>query len=386
MSLPQNAAVEPRSISGQARPLVLVVGLGPAGASAAAAAAAGGCRVIAVDRRRSVGEPLQCAELVSAAFSVDGVGWDGLTAQPIRCMISAVEQQAPRTNAQFYGRMICRPEFDRTLVARAVAQGAHIRLGVSVSRVGADGSVCLSNGERIEARVLIGADGPRSVVGSAIGTVNRELVAARQITLPLPAPYHATDIFLRAAYPGGYGWLFPIGRCAHVGVGLDFAHRHRLKVSVHELQAQLAAQGRVSAAASLALTGGLIPAGGRLRCIGRLRSVMVLLAGDAAGLTNPVTGAGIEAAVRSGALAGGAAAHWLAGRADAVDDYESELSDLYDGAYGRALRRRRALLDAHARGRVAAEDLWRGWIASPGYWSEAPIGDGQGRCGREMAA
>ena len=68
----------------------------------------------------------------------------------------------------------------------------------------------------------------------------------------------------------------------------------------------------------------------------------MLLAGDAAGLTNPVTGAGIASAVQSGALAGRAAADLLGGRAGALDDYEEELGDIFDAALGRALRRRRA--------------------------------------------
>ena len=67
-------------------------------------------------------------------------------------------------------------------------------------------------------------------------------------------------------------------------------------------------------AQAIHLTGGLIPVGGQAaRDRPASGIVPVLLAGDAAGLTNPVTGAGIEAAVRSGELAGAAAASWLAG-------------------------------------------------------------------------
>ena len=53
----------------------------------------------------------------------------------------------------------------------------------------------------MRARVLIGADGPRSVVGRAIGSVNRRLVETRQVTVPLLAAHDATDIFLSAAHP-----------------------------------------------------------------------------------------------------------------------------------------------------------------------------------------
>ncbi len=45
---------------------VLVLGLGPAGASAAAEAARRGCRVVSLDRKRQAGIPVQCAELVPA--------------------------------------------------------------------------------------------------------------------------------------------------------------------------------------------------------------------------------------------------------------------------------------------------------------------------------
>ena len=50
---------------------VLVLGLGPAGASAAAAAAGRGCKVIALDRKREPGRPVQCAEFVPAMVDVD---------------------------------------------------------------------------------------------------------------------------------------------------------------------------------------------------------------------------------------------------------------------------------------------------------------------------
>ena len=43
---------------------VLIVGLGPAGGAAALAAATAGLRVLAVERRRNIGYPVQCAEYV----------------------------------------------------------------------------------------------------------------------------------------------------------------------------------------------------------------------------------------------------------------------------------------------------------------------------------
>ena len=354
---------DPRGLTG-ASPDVLVVGLGPAGARAAAVAAADGWRVLGIERRTTIGEPVQCAELVCSALTIEGFDWSGVTAQDVGRMVTRVEDHVPESTAGFAGRMISRRLFDQQLAARAAACGAHLVHGVSVTRVAADGSVQLSSGETLRPRVIVGADGPRSQVGAAIGRVNRELVVARQVAVRLNSTYDATDIFLRAAYRGGYGWLFPKDREANLGIGVDYAMRSELKTLLAGLESELRAAGRIGAASRPSLTGGLIPVGGRLVACGRLRSVPVALAGDAAGLTNPVTGAGIEAAVRSGELAGRAVSGWLAGQRLALEDFEEELGDLYDGAYARAQRHRRETLRC-----ASLSNLRRGWISSPEYWA-----------------
>ena len=43
---------------------VLIVGAGPAGSCAALAAAKGGARVLMIEQRMKIGEPVQCAEFV----------------------------------------------------------------------------------------------------------------------------------------------------------------------------------------------------------------------------------------------------------------------------------------------------------------------------------
>ncbi len=343
-----------------------MVGCGPAGASAAAAAARTGCAVLLLDKRRSAGTPVQCAEFVSAALSLDAVPWAAVTSQPIERMVTLVEGREPRITENFRGRMISRARFDRALADDAVAHGARCLTDTAVVSIDDDGGVRLSNGAEVRPRVLIGADGPQSRVGAAVGRRNTELVAARQLTVPLTDPHDATDIFLRACYPGGYGWLFPKGPFANLGIGVEHRRRDRLKPLLDALRAELTAAGRLAPGSATSLTGGLIPVGGRLPVCARLREVPVLLAGDAAGLTNPVTGAGIESAVRSGTLAGIAAAGWLAGAAAALDDYEEELSSLYDASFARALRWRRALEGAEP----GEELLRRAWISSPEYWSD----------------
>jgi geranylgeranyl reductase family protein len=343
------------------QPDVVVLGLGPAGASAAAAAARLGARVVALDRKREAGRPVQCAELVPALLEVAPAA----VRQKIDGMLTFVEEDAPDVNVNFPGRMLDRAAFDASLVEAASAAGADVRFGCFIERVTREGEVSLGDGNVLRAPVIIGADGPRSRAGKAIGAVNRELVETRQITVPLLAPHAATDIFLAADIPGGYGWLFPKRDVANLGAGVAPHFRAKLKSIVARLHSHL---GRpktgtwsvpVLGAEILGTTGGAIPVGGMLKPRGRLGETRVLLAGDAAGLANPVSGAGIAAAVHSGRLAGEAAV-----RGDA-EAYEEELADVYGAALERALRRRRELLEST----FTKPALRRGWIAYPEYWT-----------------
>jgi digeranylgeranylglycerophospholipid reductase len=350
-------------------PDVVVVGLGPAGSRAASIAARAGLEVVALERRRAAGTPTQCAEFVPAPIERDVPDVYSVAEQKVARMLTFIGARAPVVTKDFRGLMIGRAAFDRMLAQQAAINGAECRYGESVLSVDGDGVVETSAGTRLRPRVLIGADGPRSQVGAAIGRINRDLVETRQVTVPLVLPHDATDIFLKAEYRGGYGWLFPKGAVANVGIGVAAAMRASLKPMLASLCRRLVGERRIGSAA-FALTGGAIPVGGRVRSIGRLGRTDVLLAGDAAGLTNPVTGAGIASAVQSGALAGRAAVDMIGGDDRASDDYEQELGDIFDAALGRALRRRREVLARYADdGRPDAAALADGWIASAHYWA-----------------
>jgi digeranylgeranylglycerophospholipid reductase len=349
-------------------PDIVVVGLGPAGSRAATVAAAAGYRVIAIERRAEAGCPLQCAEFVPSMIERDVLRLKTVCEQPIARMVTFTEGGPAHETPDFRGWMIDRAAFDRMLASTAANAGAECRFGTSVIAVDGDGTLHTSDGEALRPRVVIGCDGPRSKLGATIGRTNRALVETRQVTAPLIMPHDATDIFLSADYRGGYGWLFPKGAVANVGLGVAAADRDRLKPLLASLFGRLSAARRVGTRPFI-LTGGTIPVGGRLHSIGHLGQTQVLLAGDAAGLTNPVTGAGIASAVQSGTLAGQAVVAWLDGRPKAIDDYEEELGDIFDPALDRALGRRRQVLAYYERGRRPdAQALADGWIGSPAYW------------------
>jgi len=349
---------------------VLVVGLGPAGAAAADAAACAGRRVLAIERNTQPGLPVQCAEFVPMMIGAELPDLGDTRLQTIARMETFVAGAAPFITRDFRGYMIDRARFDQHLIAQAQAAGAKCRFGTPLLDLAADGTATLGDGSRIKARAIIGADGPRSAVGKTIGAAITEQVLSRQITVDLTTAHDATDIFLHPDIIGGYAWLFPRGAQCNLGLGVLPQHRARLKPLLDDLHAKLAAEGCVSRRVHHH-TGGWIPVGGMAGPLGRLANSQVLLCGDAAGLTNPITGAGINTAVVSGRMAGEAAVALLHGDEGAPEDYAEELSDIFGPSLRLACRRRAQILQTYAGGGTPApHDLRDTWIAYPQYWTK----------------
>jgi digeranylgeranylglycerophospholipid reductase len=317
---------------------VLVVGAGPAGSAAARAAAQGGATVLLVERRVRIGLPVQCAEYVPTQI----VQYVSL---PERCIAQRIESlrtylpDGERVETRAAGYVIDRALFDKALVVAAHRAGARVwtgtravertELGVLVRRAGA--------AIEVPCRVLIGADGPRSTVGRWVGRQNRAYIDARQVEVVLGTPCASTEVYFDPAYRGGYGWLFPKGDTANVGVGVSRQMGGDPRTALDHLLERL----QIGQDAVVGRTGGLVPSGGE---VGPLRAEHVLLVGDAAGHTHPVTGAGVAAAVIGGTLAGQAAAGAIrTGDLSVLDAYDREWSSYMRRPLAHALAKRRDL-------------------------------------------
>lgn len=343
---------------------VLVIGLGPAGGAAALAAALGDVRVLAVERKSEIGIPVQCAEWIPLALGRYAQR-SGVLAQ----VISGMESILPSGSVmktQTPGLMVNRSAFDQVLARSAAEAGARLQLNSTLRQLDAARRCALIDTPqgRLECgyKVLIAADGPYSKAATLLGLPRQPVVHARQYTVPLTLPGDETRIWLSSDYPGGYAWLFPKGKVANLGVGVDKSMAPNLKIPLDRLHQRLVREGMVEENI-LAYSGGVIPVGG-LRP--QLLIENVMLVGDAGGFTHPITGAGIAAAVSSGEWAGQAAADWLKGRKNALREFEIDMSDQYQASLQRAVQRR-ALF---ASGVYDDAALRKGWVAFPEYFLE----------------
>ena len=274
------------------------------------------------------------------------------------------------TPSAYAGLMVNRAEFDQALAAQAVAAGAEIMTDAALVSLDTDRRIARirQTGRNLDVayRILVAADGPHSTTARLMGLPALPVIHTRQYTVLLAQPYADTDIWLSDEFPGGYAWLFPKDTLANLGLGADRRFESDLKAPLARLHAELARQGRVGADI-LQRTGGAIPVGG-LRA--NLACGNVLFVGDAAGLTHPITGAGIAAAVQSGECAASAVVDYIGGNARALSTYDEDMREQYGPVLARAVERREQL--AHCWHSAAARDdrvQRRGWIAFEEYFA-----------------
>ncbi len=345
---------------------VLVVGAGPAGSVAAAAAAGEGARVLMTEKKQQVGEPVQCAEhipfQVAADFSIGGA----TVAQSVSTMRTHLPD-GEIVNTPARGVILNRQLFDQHLAGLAVSAGARLLKGVRADSFQAGVAVFVTGSGQmlIRPKVIIGADGAASVVRRWMGLKKNRFVQARQHVLVLSRELDSTEVFFRNWIPGGYGWLFPKGKMANVGVGVERRWGTGPRQALSRLIEELRSAGLVKSSRPAAVTGGLIPVGGQQELV----RGNILLAGDAAGHCHPVTGAGVPNAVFAGRLAGEAAAAAAAGHMGALVEYEESCRLFLDDSLRRAVSNRKVLepywaRDAHG----LSKALRKGWIAFDGYY------------------
>lgn len=347
---------------------VLVIGAGPAGSSAAKSAAENGASVLLLEKKTKIGVTVQCAEFVPFHLANEVE----LSPQHIASNVSTLNTYLPEGEVKSMaspGFVLHRSLFDKEMAVAACEAGADLRLGALVKGFSQDGILIRQGGAEFEikGRVIIGADGPKSVVGSWMGSTNNSFLRAAQFEVVWPEDNlpETLRVYFNPAWELGYGWVFPKGRTANIGIGC-------LKEPASHLPRFLRMLG-LGQNKVVARTGGLIPAGGPLACT---RKGRFLLCGDAAGLTHSITGAGIMAAVASGKMAG----KWAALAAinddlEMLEGYEQEWQELLLPMLNRAVANRRYLSQYWTEDTAGFCQLIRKtWIAYPEYGRKKTIG------------
>ncbi len=322
---------------------------------AARAAAEQGAAVVLIEEHPQVGLPVSCAE----GLSLNGLRDAGIEPTP-----EVVSQEVARSriyapNGKYLelslsGRAaytINRDVFDRVLSERAVEAGAELMTGTKVTEVlrqnGVISGVFARQGNetlRIEAKVVIGADGYTSTVRrtAGLGKWYPDVVTCAQyrlggLELEEPEIY---DFYLgREVAPGGYAWVFPkSAEVANVGLGIRKIHTES---PIKYLKRFVANDPRFKDAEIQLVNGGICPVSGVLETI---VSDGLMLTGDSAGQLVPFTGAGVHTSIVAGRIAGEVAACAI----DEGDVSASRLSEYerrFDARWGKQIKDSRKVIN-----------------------------------------
>ncbi len=313
---------------------VLIVGAGPSGATAATVLARAGARVLMVDRARFprdklCGDTLNPGTLailrrlgMAACPDREGLPIDGMLVTGEARVSIRGRYPHPLT-----GRAISRRDLDAALVREATAAGAAFDSGVTVQapfitapgRETTIGGVWVGGARRaraVRARVTIAADGRRSVLAFALGLARHPERPRR---------------WAIGAYFDGVTGLSSVGemhvrRSRYIGVSpqpggaanvclvipshpADRAMASPAALLDHAVHSDPLLRGRFASARLMQPPVVLGPLAVDVRAPA---PDGLLLAGDAAGFVDPITGDGLRFAIRGGELAAEAALQVLA--------------------------------------------------------------------------
>ncbi|MGZ4868792.1 MAG: geranylgeranyl reductase family protein [Halobacteriota archaeon] len=299
---------------------VVVVGAGPAGSMAAKYAAKAGARVLMIEEHAAIGQPVQCAGLISTrAFegcevpeTVSRLAIRGANIHAPDGRILTVDGK--RTMAY----VVDRGELDQAMALEALKSGVASLVKTRFSGLRWQGNdviiAALSQGEPIEirTRMVIGADGLQSAVGRLAGLERVQTVltcAQAEVYADVGHP-DFVDVYLgQDVAPGFFAWAIPT-RSGTVRIGLCSTQRSldRLGPLIKRLSPR-------SATSLLHFSAGGIPVGPPPCTV----AAGTMIVGDAAGHVKPTSGGGIYPGTLCAKIAGTVAAE-AAAQANASKD------------------------------------------------------------------
>jgi len=316
---------------------VLVAGAGPAGSQAARIIAEKGFSVALLEKRQEVGSPVRCAEGVSEKWLLKhtGVEEPWIEAEVRGALLRAPDGTKAVMHYSEKGYILDRARFDRDLAWKAADCGAFLLTRAAVTKVLPFEEFFIVRTDHrlhqeIRATLLILADGIESRLAAQLGV--RTTLAPSDIEMCLQytlegAPHEEEMIEMvggNEIAPGGYAWIFPKGgNRANVGLGL-LGSRSRAGFNARFYLDRFVS-GRFPDASVIRTVAGAVSASEPLE---EVCGEGFMIAGDAARLANPLTGAGIGNALESGALAGETAVQALkAGKRDrdSLEPYKQKL-------------------------------------------------------------
>jgi digeranylgeranylglycerophospholipid reductase len=289
---------------------VIVVGAGPAGSTAAEQAALKGADVVIIERRAEVGVPVRCGEYIPHGEEISRIFTKvqeveetfDFPSNLVKRELEAIRIFTPklrRYDIPFLGFTTDRTEFDQHLAQKAVKAGAELITKCAFQ--GREGNRIFTSQGEMEAKVLIGADGPGSKVARSLG-LRGPKVLYPAFTAQAKGDFEPVCVmYFGGIAPGGYGWIIPKKGTANIGVG---AAPKYATATTREYFDRFVDWQDLEVISRM--SGKYVPSSGPVKETVRDNGLIV---GDAAGHVMAVNGGGVPVSLICGRIAGKVAAN-----------------------------------------------------------------------------
>ncbi|HTK87536.1 MAG TPA: geranylgeranyl reductase family protein [Nitrospiraceae bacterium] len=310
---------------------VLVVGLGPAGATVAYELSRAGISVIALEKESHPRYKVCGGGLSARVDHILGSDFHSVVEQTIHGVQFTYQGKEPLTiDADGpIAYMVMRDRFDHVLVEQARHAGTsiyeHEPVVDCISM--ADGVEVRTERNRYRAKVVIGADGANSRVAQRIFTGRRvrrspALESEVQTNRVSSYPGERRIVVDVGATNRGYAWVFPKRDRLSIGIGDFHGRPSSLKQLFHRFIVRDQALSALDIPPACGHPLPLYDAPYALSTHSLVRG-HALLVGDAAHLVDPLFGEGIYYAIRSGQMAADAVLGTFSNQNRSLLDYET---------------------------------------------------------------
>ncbi len=285
---------------------VIVVGAGPGGSAAAEKCAKYGLKTLLLEKEKLPRDKPCGGIFRNSEYLVNLYGSE---------INEIIERRINEVDVYFNGKLKFSKKYDLEVFLRkkldyfitkiAIKSGAEVidKCGVKDVVVGRNKVQISTEKGMFISKVIIGADGVNSIVAKKTGL--NQGWGKKEVSFAMESEIKMSNKEIEKRYGNcitsythsnflGYEWVIPKNNCVNIGLGTSVSKSSNLKEQFVNLAKRLDIKMKPAD-----IKAHLIP----LKLLKKTYKERVLLCGDAGGFVNPLTGGGIETAIKSGRAA-----------------------------------------------------------------------------------
>ncbi len=323
---------------------VAIVGAGPIGSTLAYQLSEENLKVCLIDKKKTVGLPLQCAGIINKRIaSNNDLPEELILNKAYGANIFSRNHSMTVSKKEVQAYIIDRVAFDQYLFKKACDNGVDAHLACKVDHIDSStGQIsfsCSGEQKEIKSRIIVGADGPLSLVSSSIGNDSNYYNATQYLVkVEEIEDMGLVNLHTRGFLFPGFIWVIPVYKnIFRVGLFTSGDSKEQNKILDDFLESDFGYDDYEV----LEKYKGRIPVHDKNKKLFKDRAIII---GDAAAQVKPTTGGGILLGSQAVPMASKAICNALKNDdLTLLSDYQKEFEDRFSSEFSYQLKVQKTL-------------------------------------------